>query len=85
MRPRWSSTSRRVGVSLTAGLGVERRLRSAAVPPFTPATGADVVKPGETRRGYAFGASSLMGSLIQAMVGSFGGWGGRVNRVGFAA
>ena len=45
---------------------------------------AEAVKPGETRWVHALCATSSMGSLIQAMVGSFGGWGGRVNRVGFA-
>ncbi len=43
------------------------------------------VKPGETRGVYALCVASWRGSLIQAMVGSLGGWGRRVNRVGLAA
>jgi len=47
--------------------------------------GAESVKPGETRGVYALCVASWRGSLIQAMVGSLGGWGRRVNRVGLAA
>jgi len=49
------------------------------------AAGAESVKPGETRGVYALCVASWRGSLIQAMVGSLGGWGRRVNRVGLAA
>ena len=43
------------------------------------------VKPDETRRVHALCATSSMGWLIHAMVGSFGGCGRRVKRVGLAA
>lgn len=46
---------------------------------------AEAVKPGQTRRVHALCVTSSGGSLIQAMVGSFGGSGRRVNRCGFAA
>ncbi len=43
------------------------------------------VKQGETRRVHVLCATSSMGWLIHAMVGSLGGCGRRVKRVGFAA
>ena len=43
------------------------------------------VKPDETRRVHALCATSSMGWLIHAMVGSCGGCGRRVKRVGLAA
>ncbi len=52
---------------------------------FTLAIAPESVKPDETRRVHALCATSSMGWLIHAMVGSFGGCGRRVKRVGFAA
>ena len=46
--------------------------------------GPESVKPDETRRVHALCATSSMGWLIHAMVGSFGGCGRRVKRVGLA-
>ena len=53
--------------------------------PKAPDAVTESVKPGETRGVYALCVASWRGSLIQAMVGSLGGWGRRVNRVGLAA
>jgi len=58
---------------------------TVVVPPVSAAVKAESVKPDETRRVHALCATSSMGWLIHAMVGSFGGCGRRVKRVGFAA
>ena len=47
--------------------------------------GAEAVKARETRRGHAVCMSCSVGGLIQATVGSFGGMGRLVNRIGLAA
>ena len=66
----------------------EDEAQRSAAPDLDSKTGgpnAESVKPGETRRVYALCVTSSMGWLIHAIVGSLGGCGRRVNRVGFAA
>ena len=67
--------------------GVRRVPRSICPRTQTGAsTRAEPVKPGETTSHADLMSASGVGSLIQAMVGSFGGWGRRCrNRAGLAA
>ena len=65
-------------------LGVGSAGRESSVP--VERVGSEPVKHFETRSCHAVCATSSVGSLIQATVGSFGGWGRRCrNRAGLAA